>query len=695
MKLALVAPLPPLRTPFAELARDVALLLRERVSVECFVRDPEHVAAELVAALSPRPCADLPARIAEEDDLVPVFLVADGDHYAHQLRYVEKCPGVLVLLEPNLHGLLAMTTADSMDREGYRRLLLAEHGERARDWPERLERMDADRRRRARAKLRLRGLLAAASRAVIEPVEGARDAESLAGAIVEAVKSLPHLATPRVIEEDASARPVVEVVTVSYNSRNIIGPGLESVLRQDYPNLVVTVVDNASRDGTADYVRATFPSVNLIASYENLGFAGGNNLAFAKSRAKYVVLFNQDAVARRDWIHELVRVAERDEKIAAVGSKMMLYRCPTIFNSTGISMNRTGFCVDRQIGEKDDDPSPVPADVLGVCGGAMLVRTSVLRELGGFDDSFFMYFEDMDLSWRMWLAGYRIVYAPLAVVHHDWHGDLDDGKARQSEAESSARTERRRVLCERNRLQCMFRNYELATLVPVLRDAWRFDRVRLGWIDAAIDRGETPDYFRMVGRAIRDAWRWNLLRIPLHLLRRRRIQAHRKVSDDELRRLFSDWEGEPSFIGDLYAINDRFSAQKTDRIVMGRSDRGCLGPGWYAVEPLPDRDHGVRWTKRRAFAYLSSERPSACLVLRGAAGPLPVELKVTVGAHDLGRRTIPPGVETEVEFPFPEPLAAGVVHEVAIESSTFRPCEQGMGPDSRDLGFRVAEVSLR
>ncbi|MFG0320097.1 MAG: glycosyltransferase family 2 protein, partial [Planctomycetota bacterium JB042] len=516
------------------------------------------------------------------------------------------------------------------------------------------------------------------------------DPDDLAERIAAAAASAPAKAPPPA-RAPADA-PKVEIVFVSYNSRGIIDEALRSALAQDHPNLVVTVVDNASADGTAEHVRTSYPEVNLIASTENLGFAGGNNLAMERTDADYVALLNQDAVARRDWITEMLRPAEADPEVAVVGAKMLMRRCPTIFNSTGIAMNRTGFCFDRDIGDRDLDPSPTPEEVLGVCGGAMLIRSSVVREIGGLEESFFMYFEDMDFAWRVWLSGWRIVYAPLAVVIHDWHGDLDDGNEADSEVENREKTERRRVLCERNRLQCMFRNYELGTLRKVLPKAWRFDRQRLSWVKAAQARGENPEYFEMVGRAIRDAWRWNLARLGTHLRNRRAIQGRRKVSDAELFRLFGDWEGEPSFLGDLYAICDRHSAAGRPDVRMGKSDARCLGAGWHGVEPLPERDHGCRWTKETAWVYLRPEADATTLVVEGAAGPVDVTLRAAVGLLGGGEGTVPRGETATLRFPLERPASAGVVQEIRLDANTFRPCDHGMGPDTRDLGLRIEAI---
>ncbi|MBI4879424.1 MAG: glycosyltransferase family 2 protein [Planctomycetes bacterium] len=673
MKLALVAPLPPLATAEAPFMAALARLLAERVEVALLARDPAHVAAELCGAFPVHACADLPHLVQSGAVDLPVYAAGNSAHCAHQVRFVREVPGLLLLEDGDLARLHAELVLEPAAEPLCRRL--------------------------ARCS---RGVLATAEAAAAlgewreEPAIGLlpqRDAALWAEAILRAAAALgPAGRTPAAPQ--AFGRPSVEVVIVSYNCRDILEPCLRSVREQDYPNVRCTVVDNASRDGTADYVRAAFPEVNLIASTENLGFAGGNNMAFERSTADYVALLNQDAVARRDWLTELVRVAERDASIAMVGSKMMMLRCPTIFNSTGISMNRIGFPVDRQIGEKDEDPSPLPEEIFGACGGALLVRGAVLRELGGFDEAFFMYFEDMHLSWRIWLSGRKIVYAPLAVVHHDWHGDLGGGGERRSEAEFNAKTARRRVHCERNRLQTMLKNYSLRSLLAVLPDAWRYDRVRLASIRAALLRGDAPEYFRMVEQAIRGAWRWNLLHLPSIWRRRRAAQRLRRVGDLELTRLISAWPGEPSFIGDLDAINDRHSARPESRVVMGETDGRSLGPGWHGIEPRPDLGCTVRWTKARAWVYLKAEQPAAALRLQAAAGPRPVDLVVSLETGPVGSARLEAGGMSEIVLALPRALPSGRTHEVRLDCSTFRPCDLGMGPDSRELGVLVAEVAL-
>ena len=395
MKLGFVSPLPPLEFRYGEWVAGLLWKLSELTEVRSFVRDPAHVAAEFTKRLVVEPCADLPHRVSTSEVDLPIYVVANSAHCAHQVRYISELPGLLLLLDDDLPAL------ESELIFGCRAKSVA-------------------------------GALHDRSRSLMR-VQGDEDLAFFAELLLETAAGL-LVGGPSRHRGSVMETPRVEILVVSYNSRKIIAPALEAALAQDYPDFQVKVVDNASEDGTAEFIRERFPDVELIVSKENLGFAGGNNLGFKESQAEYVALLNQDAVPRRDWLTELVRPALKDPQVALVGSKMMMLRCPTIFNSTGIAMNRIGFPVDRQIGAKDEDPSPVPEVVFGASGGAVLIRTAALREFGGFDELFFMYFEDTDLSWRAWLSGWKVLYAPLAVVHHDWHGDLSEGEQAEKAA---------------------------------------------------------------------------------------------------------------------------------------------------------------------------------------------------------------------------------------------------------------------
>lgn len=481
--------------------------------------------------------------------------------------------------------------------------------------------------------------------------------------------------------EQSRAVPRVEAVVISYNGRKFIGPALQSLLEQDHPALRVTVVDNASSDGSAEWIRQEYPTVRVVASSRNLGFAAGNNLAFAQSDADWFFLLNQDAVARRDAISELLEVATRRDDIAAVAAKMLMQRSPTILNSAGIRINEAAWAVDRRIGEKDSDPSPLPENVFGACGGAVLLRRQALAECGAFDARFFMYFEDVDLCWRLRLAGWQVWYAPAAVVLHDWHGDRGAGD----------RAARRRFLCERNRWLCLFRNAGLKSIVRLWPQLRAYDRERLATVRREIARGHDVEYFTMVGNAIRRAWRWNLLHLPRTWWSRLRTQRLRRRSDGELRRWIEPGVTEPSHVGDLTAIRDRFTAVAVPELVMGRTDRDALGPGWHPLEGDPGAAQW-RWTKERAWFYLCPAQDCDRVRVRVGGRPQPgnvlLELdgeRAPAAWHD-GRGDI------WLEFHSPRLLRAGTVIEGCLLPDTFVPADLGLGPDHRVLGIPVLEI---
>jgi GT2 family glycosyltransferase len=517
--------------------------------------------------------------------------------------------------------------------------------------------------------------------------------ERVAKAILSAAAEV--LANPRAIDPlPPGDWPSVEVLIVAYNCKRIVRPVLESIAAQDYPNLRCTLVDNSSSDGTGAFVRESFPFVNVVTCSENLGFAGGNNVVLEHSDAKYVVLLNQDAVARPDFVRELVRAAERDETIAAVGGKILMLRCPTIFNSTGILVNEGGFAVDRQIGEKDEDPSPVPENVFGACGGAQLVRSSVIRRIGGFDESFFMYYEDVDLCWRMRLAGLRVLYAPLAVVLHDWFGDLDDDSEVKSASEVDAKTRRRTYLCERNRLQCVLKNLQLGHLVRVLKRLWKYDKGRLELIRKEIAGCYDTDSAGITGRAIRSAWTWNLRHAFSIFLRRRRVQKWRVVSDEAMREFVAEGVVELSDRCDLHVLHDRHCAKASPRLVVGINDQKALGPGWYAREPVADQKWDLRWSNGRAWLYVEAVREAHTLKIRLARGPFETKLRVILGRQDLGSRPIEQEGMHVIAFTLPRPQPVQKQIEVRLESNTFQLSKLHDGADHRVLGVQVAELWL-
>lgn len=316
----------------------------------------------------------------------------------------------------------------------------------------------------------------------------------------------------------------ITVVVVTWQRRELVLACLESLVHQTIPSRVL-VVDNASTDGTREAVTERFPDVDLLTLDRNAGFAGGVAAALERVDTRYVALLNNDATADPRWL-EASLDAIVDPTVAAVTAKLLLDRgergdgaqtggaqtggAAEIVNNTGVVLLRSYYGADRGIGEVDGDPFAEPVEVFGFSGGAALLRTMAVRAVGGLPAEWFMYYEDTDLSWRLRLAGWRIVYEPRAVVHHR--------HAASSDAESSGFAYHN----ERNRLLMLGREAPAGVAVAAtirfvattgslalkrlmrrpVPDAAVFDlRVRVCVIRDSLRR--TPDTLRARGRSPR------------------------------------------------------------------------------------------------------------------------------------------------------------------------------------------------
>jgi len=217
--------------------------------------------------------------------------------------------------------------------------------------------------------------------------------------------------------------PFVTVVVVTWEGRHLLGPCLRSLRAQTCPHRVV-VVDNASTDGTAGFLAAEFPEARLVRNPANLGFAGGVAAGLEQVETPYVALLNNDAEADPGWLEALVGALEQHEDAAAVTSRMLLSDRPGILNNTGVLLLSSGYGADRGLGEPDTAYASAD-EVFGFSGGAAALRTTAVRNVGGFPRPFFLYYEDTDVAWRLRLAGWTVRYEPGAVVHHRHSATVD------------------------------------------------------------------------------------------------------------------------------------------------------------------------------------------------------------------------------------------------------------------------------
>jgi GT2 family glycosyltransferase len=227
--------------------------------------------------------------------------------------------------------------------------------------------------------------------------------------------------------------PLVSVVVVTWNGLQHLRRSLPAVLDQRLPDgagLELLVVDNASRDGTAEYLAdlaSRDPRVRPLFNRRNEGFAAPNNRAFGVARGEFVATLNNDAVPQPGWLAAALEVAREDPEIGSVASRMVFDHAPHLIQSAGIVVDRAAIAWDRLVGRPLAEGEADPVEVFGASAGAALYRRAMLGELGGFDARYFMYLEDVDLAWRARLAGWRACTAPRAVVRHAHSASAGEG----------------------------------------------------------------------------------------------------------------------------------------------------------------------------------------------------------------------------------------------------------------------------
>jgi GT2 family glycosyltransferase len=211
----------------------------------------------------------------------------------------------------------------------------------------------------------------------------------------------------------------VTVVVVNFNGGEYVLRALRALERQTFRHFRAVVVDNASTDGSAERIERELPGVKLVRSPKNLGFAAGNNLGFREgTQSEWIALLNPDAFPEADWLEKLLAAAARRPNCAAVGSRLLRADDAATLDGIGDVYHVSGLHWRDGYGKPAAGLGLEGSEVFSPCAAAALYRGDVLRELGGFDEDYFCYSEDVDLGFRMRLLGYQSWYAPDSIAHH-------------------------------------------------------------------------------------------------------------------------------------------------------------------------------------------------------------------------------------------------------------------------------------
>lgn len=257
----------------------------------------------------------------------------------------------------------------------------------------------------------------------------------------------------------ATTAGLVSVILVNFRGAadTIAAVGYLGELDWPAERLEIIVVENGSGDDSAERIRTAAPHVTLVVSTENLGFAGGCNLGVRASSGEFLAFLNNDARPDDGWVRNAIRRFEGSARVGGVASRVLDWNGELV-DYVGAALTWFGMGYKPLTGEPEPSSSKEAGDVLFGTGSAMFVRRNVYETLGGFDERYFMFFEDVDLGWRLNLAGWRFVYEPASLAYHKHHASM-----------SSFGAFKETYLLERNALFTMYKNLgdeELSRLLP-------------------------------------------------------------------------------------------------------------------------------------------------------------------------------------------------------------------------------------
>lgn len=312
--------------------------------------------------------------------------------------------------------------------------------------------------------------------------------------------------------------PRISVVIPHWNGRQHLHDCLTSLRNQTLADHEVILVDNGSVDGSQEYVSQTFPEVRLIELSENRGFTGACNAGYAASQGEFICLLNNDTEAHPDWLDVIVDTFTRHPEAGVVASKMLLFDRRDHFHTAGDYYRVNGLPGNRGVWQADRGQYDHEEEVFSACGGAAAYRRAMIDETGFLDDAFFFSCEDVDLAWRAHLAGWKVIYAPGAIVYHKLKssggsgviGSFHDG---------------------RNFLYVIWKNYPTALL---RKHAGDIARAQLNITKEALKAWRGP-----AARARLRGQLAGLIGFPRMLSARRRIQSNRKTELRDLEALMT------------------------------------------------------------------------------------------------------------------------------------------------------------
>lgn len=230
----------------------------------------------------------------------------------------------------------------------------------------------------------------------------------------------------------------VAIVILNWNGRKFLEQFLPSVVKSSYADKEIIIADNASTDDSINFIKQNYPEIKIICLQKNYGFARGYNEALKHVQSKYYILLNSDVEVTPDWIEPIVELMENNKSVAACQPKVLSYNDKDMFEYAGAGggwIDYLGYPFARgrvfDFLEKDDHQYDDEEEIFWASGAALFLRADIFHQVNGFDNYFFAHMEEIDLCWRLQLAGYNVHVYPKAIVYHVGGGTLPKGNSRK------------------------------------------------------------------------------------------------------------------------------------------------------------------------------------------------------------------------------------------------------------------------
>lgn len=311
--------------------------------------------------------------------------------------------------------------------------------------------------------------------------------------------------------------PKVSIIVLNWNGKKFLKDCLSSLAQLTYSRVEIIVVDNNSADGSQEFVKTNYQKVILIENKENYGYAKGNNIGFKASTGDYILILNNDTIVTPNFLSSLIKDFEDNPRIACLQPQIRLSENKQLLDGVGAFLTFTGFLYHfGYLKDRMQAKYNKKMKIFSAKGACMLLRRKAIEKVGLFDEDFFIFFEETDLCFRLWLAGYSVVYEPKSVIYHLGGGDTTSSNSYQDE--------KRAYMSFRNMTCCYIKNfgtYNLFTVMPMF-----------------IFTQTTLCVYYLITlklnlvKVIIKAYCWNIYNLPSTIKKRNNIQHNiRKVSD--------------------------------------------------------------------------------------------------------------------------------------------------------------------